>query len=447
MSDLPLPLTPADADLRNFREMPIDVPRLLGSDLVHDESPEACWSAMLLWCVSWHEVPAGSIPDNDDWLAKRAGYWHKGKLDPTWHDVRAGALHGWIKCADGRLYHPVLAEKVNAAWFSKHRHAHDKLGERIRKRNKARAEAGLAPLAVPELDAWIDMGRPLERDLFPEEFSTPSGGNDMEFRRKTGTIPAEGGHAPAEAGGKNGRPAGRRQAGASAEGHSNGKNYGSDGNLGFSGGNDDPSGGSGGFSGGSKGGSAGIPSENALNRAERNRTEQVNTASGGGTAQAVTREDELNAAAAFVEILRSSGVGFAADDERVRSWPSLGAIPIDLRTAIQVALLRRKRERSDQPLNVGLLNSLLPEAIAQRTGRAGSGSTTEPAGPWHTSWPGIVAHGRSLGLEQDEHETCPDFKLRVLRAAGDGPWWDDHNRAFRNTAGPVAAGALLGEGR
>ncbi|ABY40519.1 hypothetical protein 2.27 [Burkholderia phage Bups phi1] len=190
MNQLPNPLTPADCDLRNFREMPIDVPRLLGSDLVHDESPEACWSAMLLWCVSWHEVPAGSMPDNDEWLAKRAGYWHKGKLDPTWHDVRAGALHGWIKCTDGRLYHPVLAEKVNAAWFSKHRHAHDKLGERIRKRNKARAERGLAPLEVPELDAWIDMGGRWNANFFRW--------NLVVLPVKVTRVPAEKGNLPAE---------------------------------------------------------------------------------------------------------------------------------------------------------------------------------------------------------------------------------------------------------
>ncbi|AJX91229.1 hypothetical protein BH02_3770 [Burkholderia pseudomallei] len=191
MSELPNPLTAADCDLRNFREMPIDVPRLLGSDLVHDESPEACWSAMLLWCVSWHEVPAGSVPDNDEWLAKRAGYWHKGKLDPTWNAVREGALHGWIKCNDGRLYHPVLAEKVNAAWFSKHRHAHEKLGERMRKRNKARAEKGLIPLEVPDLEAWIDMGRPLERDLFPEEFPIVSSGKTTHSAGNHPSIPPE----------------------------------------------------------------------------------------------------------------------------------------------------------------------------------------------------------------------------------------------------------------
>lgn len=181
------------------------------------------------------------------------------------------------------------------------------------------------------------------------------------------------------------------------------------------------------------------------NQEPRTKNQEVNI-SGGGTAQAVA-DDEPNAAAAFVEILRTSGIGFAADDERVRSWPALGATPIDLRTAIQVGLLRRKRENSTQPLNIGLLNSLLPEAIAQRTGRAGSSSTTTPAGPWHTSWAGIVAQGRTLGLEQGEHETCPEFKVRVFHASGDGPWMDELNRAFRNSAGPVAAGSILEAGR
>ncbi|WP_244130847.1 YdaU family protein [Burkholderia pyrrocinia] len=445
MSDLPLPLTPADSELRNFREMPIDVPRLLGSDLVHDESPEACWSAMLLWCVSWHEVPAGSLPDNDEWLAKRAGYWHKGKLDPTWHDVRAGALHGWIKCSDGRLYHPVVAEKVNTAWFSKHRHAHDKLSERIRKRNKGRPDNGLPILEVPELDAWIDMGRPLERDLFPEEFSTPSGGNDTDFRRKIAPVPAEGGHAPAEADGKSGRPAGRSQAGTSAGWRSNGRNGGSTGIPDCSGGNDDTSGGSDGFSGGIDDTSAGIPSENALNRAERNGTEHINTASGGGTAQAVTRDDAPIAAAAFVEILRSSGVGFAVDDARLASWHGRGVTADDLRSAVATGRKRRERESSGQPLNVGFLDTILGDLLAARAAKPETGTHT--VGDWWRSWTGIVEHGLTLGIEQGRDEPPFDFKLRVFDAAGDGPWWDDHNRAFRNTAGPVAAGALLGEGR
>ncbi|WP_244137893.1 YdaU family protein [Burkholderia stabilis] len=439
MNNLPNPLTPADAELRNFREMPLDVPRLLNSDLVHDESPEACWSAVLLWCVSWHEVPAGSLPDNDDWLAKRAGYWHKGKLDPTWHDVRAGALHGWIKCSDSRLYHPVVAEKVNHAWHQKHRHAHEKLGERIRKRNKGRPENGFPVLEVPELEAWIDMGRPLERDLFPEEFCASSGGSDAEFRRKGGGVP------PEDSGTK-GRLQGDSRAAAASGGRSKGKNYASSGSQCASGGSEDSSAGNDEYSDGSPDSSDGIPSENALKGAERNRTEHVNLkASGGGTAQAVTREDAPNAAAAFFEILLASGVGFAADDSRLASWLARGATADDVRSAIATGRKRREREGSGQPLNVGLLDLILGDLLAARTARPVAGNRA--AGDWWRSWTGIVEHGRSLGMEQGADEQPFDFKLRVFNAAGDGPWWDDHNRAFRNSAGPVAAGAILESGR
>ncbi|WP_244117464.1 YdaU family protein [Burkholderia gladioli] len=398
MNDLPNPLTPADAELRNFREMPLDVPRLLNSDLAHDESPEACWSALLLWCVSWHEVPAGSLPDNDDWLAKRAGYWHKGKLDPTWHDVRAGALHGWIKCSDGRLYHPVVAEKVNHAWHQKHRHAHEKLCERIRKRNKARAEKGQSPLELPDLEHWLDAGRPLERELFPSEFRSASGGKKQS---SAGNDDSSGGSPPVPTG---------------------------------NGTDEDES-------------SAGIPPENALKGAERSREEVNLLTSGGGTAQAVTREDAPNAAAAaFVEILRSSGVPVADADDRIAAWPGRGFTPDDLRIAVATGRKRREDEKSDQPLNVGLLDRLLGDVLAARTAAASSGKPADD-GVWYHSFSGIVAFGKGLGVTPREGEHPLEFKLRVFNAAGDGPWWDEHNRAFRNTAGPVAAGALMGEGR
>ncbi|WP_320338762.1 DUF1376 domain-containing protein [Burkholderia seminalis] len=195
MNDLPNPLTPADCDLRDFPFMPLDVQRLCDSDLAALESPEACWAALLLWSKSWHQVPAASLPDDDRVLAKFTGYQ---RAPAAWQAIREGALRGWIKCSDGRLYHPVVAEKANEGWFAKHRQAHDKLGERVRKRNKARAEKGLVPLEVPELEAWIDMGRPLEKVLFPEEFSSPSGGKEKSsggtkenFQRNDGGIPAE----------------------------------------------------------------------------------------------------------------------------------------------------------------------------------------------------------------------------------------------------------------
>jgi hypothetical protein len=37
----------------------------------------------------------------------------------TWKKVRAGALRGWVKCSDGRLYHPVVAEGIRTALDAK----------------------------------------------------------------------------------------------------------------------------------------------------------------------------------------------------------------------------------------------------------------------------------------------------------------------------------------
>ncbi|WP_231642996.1 YdaU family protein [Ralstonia syzygii] len=99
--------------------MPLHAARLRDSELASNETPEACWAAVLLWCASWHQVPAASMPDDDMWLASQANYAARGKIDKAWNKVRAGALRGWVKCADGRLYHPVVAEQALEAWLSK----------------------------------------------------------------------------------------------------------------------------------------------------------------------------------------------------------------------------------------------------------------------------------------------------------------------------------------
>ncbi|WP_244104720.1 DUF1376 domain-containing protein [Burkholderia anthina] len=161
MNDLPNPLTPPDCDLRDFPFMPLDVQRLRDSDLAADESPEACWAALLLWCVSWHQVPASSIPDDDEWIAKRARYWHRGKIDKEWEEVRAGALRGWIKCADGRLYHPVVAEKARDAWLAKLKQRFKTECARIKKH----CQRHEIPYVEPDFDEWIDAGCPQGHSL------------------------------------------------------------------------------------------------------------------------------------------------------------------------------------------------------------------------------------------------------------------------------------------
>src|SRR5262249_27137589 len=79
------PLVPHYVDLTDFQYMDLDVRRLRDSDLAALESPEACWAAVLLWCASWHQVPAASLPDDDRVLAQLAGY---GRVIREWQKVR-----------------------------------------------------------------------------------------------------------------------------------------------------------------------------------------------------------------------------------------------------------------------------------------------------------------------------------------------------------------------
>lgn len=113
MTTHPDPLVPAEVDLRDFGYMPLDALRLRDSDLAIEASPEVFRASVLLWCASWHQVPAGSLPMKDKTLAEysRAGV--------RWPRIRAEVLSRWVECADGRLYHPVVAEKAREAQLAK----------------------------------------------------------------------------------------------------------------------------------------------------------------------------------------------------------------------------------------------------------------------------------------------------------------------------------------
>ena len=107
--ELPEPMTPPDADLRGFKYMPILIARLLGSSF-HAHANDSEWRAgVTLWLRSWHQVPAGSLPDDDVELCRLA---ELGKDMKAWSKVRERALYKWVKCNDGRLYHEVVAEVV-----------------------------------------------------------------------------------------------------------------------------------------------------------------------------------------------------------------------------------------------------------------------------------------------------------------------------------------------
>ena len=104
-----MPLTPPECDLTDFRFMPLEIARLRKSKgwLMAKRDPALGFYMLNLWMASWHEVPAASLEDDDDVLADVAGCDMK-----KWQSVKEKVMRGWVKCSDGRLYHPVVAEKA-----------------------------------------------------------------------------------------------------------------------------------------------------------------------------------------------------------------------------------------------------------------------------------------------------------------------------------------------
>lgn len=108
----PAPLTPPECDLTDFEFMPVMVRRLLKSETWSLGNGEERAAAIALWFESWHQVPAASLPSEDRMLKRLAD-------SEKWSKVKAQALRGWVLCSDGRLYHPVVAEKALEAWIEK----------------------------------------------------------------------------------------------------------------------------------------------------------------------------------------------------------------------------------------------------------------------------------------------------------------------------------------
>ncbi|MBU2767753.1 YdaU family protein [Acidithiobacillus ferrivorans] len=103
------PLTPPDTDIRAVPWFKLDMLKLGHSEFLHVANNEELGAAFKLWMFAIHQVPAGSLPNNEVVLAQAAGYDHRKK---AWQRVRGMALYGWALCSDGRLYHQTVAMTV-----------------------------------------------------------------------------------------------------------------------------------------------------------------------------------------------------------------------------------------------------------------------------------------------------------------------------------------------
>lgn len=168
------PLTLPDCDLQDFPFMPLHVARLRDSDLAATVDPEAAWFAVMLWAASWHQIPAGSLPDDEAVLARLCGL---GRDVKTFRKRRAGAMHGFILCDDGRWYHPVVAEQANSAWKAKQKQRWLTECARIKKHNQRHSTA----VAYPTIDDFIAGGcEPVPLTATPKSPDCPEGhGSDV----------------------------------------------------------------------------------------------------------------------------------------------------------------------------------------------------------------------------------------------------------------------------
>lgn len=178
MSELPEPLTPADCNLTDFAFMPLEIARLKQSKqwLIAKRRPEVGFYAINLWAAAWHQRPAASIENDDDVLADAAGC-----PPEKWPGVRDDVMRGWVRCADGRLYHPVVAQKALESWRSKLSQHHKRACERARKAKKPQ------PHLIDFLHQSFPESAEMADTLFPAESAQRSGGK----RRKARKLPAE----------------------------------------------------------------------------------------------------------------------------------------------------------------------------------------------------------------------------------------------------------------
>lgn len=195
VAQLPEPLVLPGTDLTDYPYMPLYLERLRRSKawLRAKRRPELGFYMLNLWAWSWHEIPASSVEDDDDVLADAA------MCDPAlWDEVRDEVMRGWVKCSDGRLYHPIVAELVHDVIAGKQK-ASGKGREMAEKRwgkRRGGADAG-APDAGDMLQQCTSMPPALlgdakgdgeregdERETSPSGFSDekPSGSGSARAR-------------------------------------------------------------------------------------------------------------------------------------------------------------------------------------------------------------------------------------------------------------------------
>ncbi len=192
MTDLPDPLVPSDVDLRGMPYMPLDVVRLFDSDFYALSNGAEFKAGLSLWCKAFLQVPAGSLPNDERLLAHLSG------AGAAWPKVRDMALHGWVKCNDGRLYHRTVAEKALDAWKARtDRRARTEAARKARQSSRADSDTNPPPSVTTSVteNATDDVTNVVTLAVTSSK-GTEGKGREGKIRKKEPPIPpASGGLA------------------------------------------------------------------------------------------------------------------------------------------------------------------------------------------------------------------------------------------------------------
>ncbi len=143
-------------DVQCLPYMPLEIERLRKSKswLRCRRQPELAFYLMNLWMRAWHELPAGSIEDDDDVLADAA------MCSPErWAEVRQQVLEGW-ELRNGRLYHHVVTELATEAFgkLRKNRNRTKSAREALQQsRDGAVTDTATEPVTVPGTEVVTDI--------------------------------------------------------------------------------------------------------------------------------------------------------------------------------------------------------------------------------------------------------------------------------------------------
>ncbi len=160
-----LPPYPSDTKAKGWR-FELDIEQIMQSDTWAVASPEMRPWLLMIWTVSWQQVPCGSLPNDDEIIAARIGM----KLTQFTKN-KTILLRGWKLADDGRLYHQTITQQVLMMMETKNR-------ERDRKAAYRAKMSG----NVPRDNAGTDTGRTWE-----------SGGSDATgTRTRTRTLKPQG---------------------------------------------------------------------------------------------------------------------------------------------------------------------------------------------------------------------------------------------------------------